>query len=131
MACQQCAVRSEDQVGAVQRGVLQAAFGDADGNVGAGLRCGIRQTVRVLAGYDHGIIVIDLPVQSAVFVTVAYGKAECETEGVAGDVALGEDDQFCAVVARFDDLLARFIDGGVLVEHDGAGLHEGDAAGIF
>ena len=46
-------------------------------------------------------------------------------ERVAGDPRFGKDDKLRAVSARFEDQVARLVDGGITIEEDGRRLDGG------
>ena len=131
MLGRKASIWGKDQVCAVESGIDRVPLRDANTDVCTSLFRGFTQPLCLRSRDNHGSIVVPLPVLPPGLSAGTDSEAKSHAIGVARNVGFWKHDQLCAIVRG----LLNGTDGGVrsgrLVEHDGAGLDQGNAADIF
>ena len=125
------AIRRDHHVGIVQRAGDGVTLGIAHTQVDAQRAGLVHELPQLRPIGQQGVVVILLPVLTACGLAAAHGEAEGHAEGIAGEEQLGEHDELRPVPGGLVDKRQRLFQRAGLVEHDGSGLHDGGAAGIF
>jgi len=125
------AIRCDHHIGVVERAGDGVALGIAHAQVDAESGSSVPELLHLGAVGQQGVVVVLLPVLAAVGPAAAHGEAEGHAVGVTGEEQFGKNNELCGVGGGFVHETQGLFQRAGLVEHDGGGLHDGGAAGVF